>query len=89
MYINNIFIVGGVLEVCGECKLIGLLFLFCLPLLSTLFLKTKRNDLARPVMGTLFLVSGLFYTSYSFNINITMKYTIDNAMCMPTRENNN
>ena len=30
-------------------KLIGLLFLFCLPLLSILFLKTKRNDLARPV----------------------------------------
>ena len=36
-------------------KLIGLLFLFCLPLLSILFLKTKRNDLARPV-GTIFLV---------------------------------
>ena len=36
-------------------KLIGLLFLFCLPLLSILFLKTKRNDLARPVMGTIFL----------------------------------
>ena len=51
---------GGVLEVCGECynigKLIGLLFLFCLPLLSILFLKTKRNDLAHPVMGTIFLV---------------------------------
>ena len=38
-------------------KLIGLLFLFCLPLLSILLLKTKRNDLARPVMGTIFLVS--------------------------------
>ena len=37
-------------------KLIGLLFLFCLPLLSILFLITKRNDLARPVMGTIFLV---------------------------------
>ena len=37
-------------------KLIGLLFLFCLPLPSILFLKTKRNDLARPVMGTIFLV---------------------------------
>ena len=35
-------------------KLIGLLFLFCLPLLSILFLKTKRNDLACPVMGTIF-----------------------------------
>ena len=38
-------------------KLIGLLFLFCHPLLSILFLKTpknKRNDLARPVMGTIF-----------------------------------
>ena len=40
-------------------KLIGLLFLFCLPLLSILFLKTKRNDLARPVMGTIFLVKML------------------------------
>ena len=39
-------------------KLISLLFLFCLPLLSILFLKTKRNDLARPVMGTIFLVIG-------------------------------
>ena len=37
-------------------KLVGLLFLFCLSLLSILFLKTKRNDLARPVMGTIFLV---------------------------------
>ena len=37
-------------------KLKGLLFLFCLPLLSILFLKTKRNDLAHPVMGTSFLV---------------------------------
>ena len=41
-------------------KLIGLLFLLCLPLLSILFLKTKRNDLAGPVMGTIFLV----YTYY-------------------------
>ena len=37
-------------------KLIGLLLLFCLPFLSILFLKTRRNDLARPVMGTIFLV---------------------------------
>ena len=37
-------------------KLIGLFFLFCLPLLSILFLKTKMNDLARPVMGTIVLV---------------------------------
>ena len=37
-------------------KLIGVLFLFCHPLLSILFLKTKRKDLARPVMGTIFLV---------------------------------
>ena len=37
-------------------KLIGLLIIFCLPLLSILFLKTKRNDLARPAMGTIFLV---------------------------------
>ena len=48
---------GGVLEnVIPLSKLIGLLFLFCLPLLSILFLKTKRNDLTRPVMGTIFLV---------------------------------
>ena len=38
-------------------KLIGLLCLFCLPLLSILFLKTKRNNFARPVMGTIFLVA--------------------------------
>ena len=40
--------------------LIGLLFLFCLPLLSVLFLKTpkiRRMTSARPVMGTIFLVS--------------------------------
>ena len=44
-------------------KYIGLLFLFCLPLLSILFLKTKRNDLARPVMGTIFLVVFLMLVS--------------------------
>ena len=37
-------------------KLIGLLFLFSLPLFSILFLKTKVNDFSRPVMGTIFLV---------------------------------
>ena len=51
---------GGVLEVWENViplsKLISLLFLFCLPLLSILFLKTKRSDLALPVMGTIFLV---------------------------------
>ena len=41
--VENVIILG---------KLIGLLFLFCLPLLSFF----KRNDLARPVMGTIFLV---------------------------------
>ena len=67
MYINNKFIVydkgydwvaylKSVGNVITLGKLIGLLFLFCLPLLSILFLKTKRNDLARPVMGTIFLV---------------------------------
>ena len=30
--------------------------LFCPPLLSILCLKTPRNELARPVMGTIFLV---------------------------------
>ena len=43
-------------------KLIGLLFLFCLPLLSILFLKTKRNDLALPVLGTIFLVNKTYYS---------------------------
>ena len=47
-------------------KLIGLLFLFCLPLFSILFLKTKRNDLARPVMGTIFLV--YIYSVIKFSI---------------------
>ena len=47
-------------------KLIGLLFLFCLPLLSILFLKTERNDLARPVMGTIFLVKLQMLLSSSF-----------------------
>ena len=67
MYINNIFIVydkgynsvvylKSVENVITLSKLIGLLFLFCLPFLSILFLKTKRNDLTRPVMGTIFLV---------------------------------
>ena len=37
-------------------KLIGLLCIFCLTLLSIMFLKTKRNDLVRPVMETIFLV---------------------------------
>ena len=45
-------------------KLIGLLFLFCLPRLSILFLKTKWNDLARPVMGTIFLVISLWMKKY-------------------------
>ena len=47
-------------------KLIGLLFLFCLPLLSILFLKTTRNDLARPVMGTIFLVIYMYVCDYIF-----------------------
>ena len=52
-------------------KLIGLLFLFCLPLLSILFLKTKRNDLARPVMGTIFLVMlKLHYYAHARYIHI-------------------
>ena len=49
-------------------KLIGLLFLFCPPLLSILFLKTKRNDLALPVMGTIFLV----YLNFNFAIKMNL-----------------
>ena len=54
-------------------KLIGLLFLFCLPLLSILFLKTKRNDLARPVMGTIFLVYYILYIVRANFVLITRK----------------
>ena len=70
-------------------KLIGLLFLFCLPLLSILFLKTKRNDLARPVMGTIFLVrhrtdrtytkrhtTPSFFTDCRFSSNICEEATL-------------
>ena len=59
-------------------KLIGLLFLFCLPLLSILFFKTKRNDLPRPVMGTIFLV---YYIGYSLRGNyfIRSDVPIDHA----------
>ena len=46
-YVENVITLG---------RLIDLLFLFCLTLLSILFLKTKRNDLTRPLMGTIFLV---------------------------------
>ena len=48
-------------------KLVGLLFLFCLPLLSILFLKNKRNDLARPVMGTIFLVIIIYIRDSQLN----------------------
>ena len=56
-------------------KLIGLLFLFCLPLLSILFLKTKRNDLARPVMGTIFLVIIIIIFIINFFIRVFSYYT--------------
>ena len=78
MYINTIFIVydkgwdwvvylKSVENVITLGKLIGLLFLFCLPLLSILFLKTKRNDLARPVMGTIFLVKYVLIILFSMS----------------------
>ena len=51
-------------------KLIGLLFLFCLPLLSILFLKTKRNDHARPVMGTIFLVIIIIEISRDVHVSV-------------------
>ena len=52
-------------------KLIGLLFLLCLPLLSILFLKTKMNDLARPVMGTIFLVNMYICCRYVSYVKLT------------------
>ena len=54
-------------------KLIGLLFLFCLPLLSILFLKTKRNDLVRPVMGTIFLVNAHLYCHAFITIEVSLR----------------
>ena len=36
--------------------------------------------------STTSVISVLFYTSYSFYNNITIKYTHDYATCMPTRE---
>ena len=56
-------------------KLIGLLFLFCLPLLSILFLKTKMNDFARPVMGTIFLVIIIIVFIINFFIRVFSEYT--------------
>ena len=39
-------------------KLIGLLFLICPPFLFILFFEnSKNNELAHPVMGTIFLVN--------------------------------
>ena len=60
-------------------KLIGLLFLFCLPLLSILFLKTKRNDLARPVMGTIFLV--MYVVGMSVVCQITWNHVNQTRAC--------
>ena len=64
-------------------KLMGLLFLFCLPLLSILFLKTKRNDLARPVMGTIFLVKHASGESEAFSL--VMKSNNCLRLCVLTR----
>ena len=86
---------GGVLEVCGECYNIGEIdrpvFLFCLPLLSILFLKTKRNDLARPVMATIFLVLRLLtikeanvyiiHTSWASEASPTLGCSIEISVC--------
>ena len=41
------------------------------------------SEITKPY-STTSVISGLFYTSYSFYINITMKYTHDYAMRMPT-----
>ena len=57
-------------------KLIVLLFLFCLPLLSIFFenSENKRNDLARPVMGTIFLVmvKKAFRKVVEYDVELTM-----------------
>ena len=88
MYINNIFIVYDkgqdwvvylkyVENVIPLSKLIGLLFLFCLPLLSILFLKTKRDDLARPVMGTIFLVNSYWASEASPTLGCSIEISRD------------
>ena len=51
-------------------KVIGLSYLFCLPLPPPLYFvlqnfKNKRNDLARPVMGTIFLV--IVFCTFKFS----------------------
>ena len=53
-------------------KLIGLLLLFCLPLLSVLFLKTPtiRGMTSLPVMGTIFLVIEKMYDVTSQEVRI-------------------
>ena len=75
MYLKSVENVG---------KFIGLLFLFCLPLLCILFLKTKRNDLARPVMGTIFLVYIIYYEYYIYfvevqNLKLRQKLKLKNS----------
>ena len=55
-------------------KLIGLLFLFCLPLLSILFLKTK---ISCPVMGTIFLVIFLLCDPFCENLPIRDETTTE------------
>ena len=60
-------------------KSIGLLFLFCLPLLSILFLKTKMNDLARPVMGTIFLV---YHCIVAIILVVCIIPYVDTSMCV-------
>ena len=57
-------------------KLIGLLFLFCLPLPSISFLKTKRNDLSRPVMGTIFLLMVESVRLYVSNMHAHIRLSV-------------
>ena len=80
---------GGVLEnVIPLSKLIGLLFLFCLPLPSISFLKTKRNDLARPVMGTIFLVRFLVYNFFRTHAHTYMDTKLITLPCSFARSSN-
>ena len=51
-------------------KLIGLLFLFCLPLLYFVF-ENQEERPARPVMGTIFLV--YIGTSISLKTNLNLE----------------
>ena len=62
MYINIMLILCMIkVRVITLDKLISLLFLFCPPLYFVFDSKNTKNEIARPVMGTIFLVHNTYY----------------------------